>query len=57
MRYRPVREHADVPALLREFSATVHEEIDYLKGSRKCRKFFENFNDDKYVNVPRVVRS
>ena len=57
MRYRPVREHADVPALLREFSATVYEEINYQKEADNAETFFENFDDDKYVNVPRVVRS
>ncbi len=57
MRYRPVREHADVPALLREFSSTVYEEIDYQKEAGNAETFFENFNDDKYVNVPRVVKS
>ncbi len=57
MYYRPVREHADVPALLREFSASVHEEIDYTHEAGNAETFFENFNNDKLVNVPRVVRS
>jgi predicted unusual protein kinase regulating ubiquinone biosynthesis (AarF/ABC1/UbiB family) len=57
MRYRPIREHADVPALLREFTTTVYEEIDYQKEATNAETFFENFKNDKYVNVPRVVRS
>ena len=57
MFYRPIREHADVPALLREFSATVYEEINYQKEAGNAETFFENFEDDKMVNVPRVVRS
>lgn len=57
MRYRPVREHADVPALLREFSTTVREEIDYLHEAENAERFFENFKDDPNVHVPRVVRS
>jgi predicted unusual protein kinase regulating ubiquinone biosynthesis (AarF/ABC1/UbiB family) len=57
MRYRPVREHADVPALLREFSATVYEEIDYQQEAGNAETFYKNFDNDKYVNVPRVVRS
>jgi len=57
MRYRPIREHADVPALLREFSSTVREEIDYLQEAENARKFFENFKDDRDVHVPRVVPS
>lgn len=56
MRYRPVREHADAPALLREFSATVREEIDYLHEAENAERFFENFKDDPDVHVPRVVR-
>jgi predicted unusual protein kinase regulating ubiquinone biosynthesis (AarF/ABC1/UbiB family) len=57
MRYRPVREHADVPALLREFSSTVLEEIDYVHEAENAEKFFENFKDDPDVHVPRIVRS
>lgn len=57
MYYRPIREHADVPALLREFSTTVYEEIDYTKEAGNAETFFENFKDDKLVNVPRVARS
>lgn len=57
MRYRPVRQHADVPALLREFSSTVREEIDYLHEADNAEQFFENFMDDPDVHVPRVVRS
>ncbi len=56
-RYRPIREHADVPALLREFSSTVLEEIDYLKEAGNAGTFFENFKDDRDVRVPRVVAS
>ena len=57
MYYRPIREHADVPALLKEFSATVYEEIDYTQEAGNAETFFENFKNDKMVNVPRVVRS
>ena len=57
MRYRPVREHSDVPALLREFSATVREEIDYLHEAENAERFFENFKDDPDVHVPRVVKN
>jgi predicted unusual protein kinase regulating ubiquinone biosynthesis (AarF/ABC1/UbiB family) len=57
MRYRPVREHADVPALLREFSSTVLEEIDYVHEAGNAEIFFENFKDDPDVHVPRIVRS
>lgn len=55
MRYRPIREHADVPSLLREFSSTLLEEIDYVKEAGNAKIFYENFVDDPDVNVPRVV--
>lgn len=57
MRYRPIRTHADVPALLREFSATLHEEIDYEHEADNAETFYRNFADDPHVQVPRVVRS
>ncbi len=56
MRYRPVHEHADVPALLREFATTLYEEIDYLQEAQNAEVFFENFREDPAVHVPRVVR-
>ena len=52
MRYRPIREHADVPTLLEEFSAAVHEEIDYLKEAGNAGKFLENFKDDSGSAYP-----
>jgi predicted unusual protein kinase regulating ubiquinone biosynthesis (AarF/ABC1/UbiB family) len=57
MRYRPIREHADVPALLKEFSATLYEEIDYFKEADNAEIFYQNFEDNPDVHVPRVVRS
>jgi len=56
MRYRPIREHADVPALLEEFSATLYEEIDYIKEAENAETFYHNFEGDPDVHVPRVVR-
>jgi len=55
MRYRPIRAHADVPALLSEFSSTLYEEIDYLHEGQNAEIFYENFRDDPDVHVPRVV--
>ena len=55
MRYRPIREHADVLELLREFSTTVREEIDYLKEAGNAQTFLANFKDDRELHVPRVV--
>ncbi len=55
MQYRPVSEHADVPSLLREFSSSVREEIDYVREAGNAAKFFEMFKDDNEVHVPRIV--
>jgi predicted unusual protein kinase regulating ubiquinone biosynthesis (AarF/ABC1/UbiB family) len=57
MRYRPIREHADVPALLKEFSTTLYEEIDYEQEADNAETFYENFADDPDVHVPRIVRA
>ena len=57
MRYRPIRDHADVPALLKEFSATLYEEIDYELEADNAETFYENFADDPDVHVPRIVRA
>ncbi len=55
--YRPIREHADVPSLLREFSNTVMEEIDYEQEAQNAETFHEQFKDDTKVRAPRVIRS
>lgn len=57
MRYRPIREHADIPALLNEFSSTLREEVDYLAEGTNADRFRENFKDDPRIHVPRVVWS
>jgi predicted unusual protein kinase regulating ubiquinone biosynthesis (AarF/ABC1/UbiB family) len=54
-KYRPVRERADVRALVEEFSATVREELDYLAEGSNAETFAKNFADDENVHVPRVV--
>lgn len=56
MRYRPIRAHADIPALLKEFSTTLYEEIDYIQEAENAETFYANFQDDPDVRVPRVVR-
>jgi len=56
-KYRPIRDRADVRALIEEFAATVREEIDYLAEGRNAETFAANFQDDENVHVPRVVWS
>ena len=58
-RYPPIRRRADVPGLLREFSNSLYEEIDYLAEARNAEKFAANFRWDwgghkPGVRVPRV---
>jgi predicted unusual protein kinase regulating ubiquinone biosynthesis (AarF/ABC1/UbiB family) len=55
--YPPIRRRADVRALIEEFAATVHEEVDYLAEGHNAEIFGGNFKDDPYVHVPRVVWS
>jgi predicted unusual protein kinase regulating ubiquinone biosynthesis (AarF/ABC1/UbiB family) len=54
-RYKPVRDRADVNALLDEFAATTRQEIDYLAEGSNAETFAEAFADDPRVHVPRVV--
>ena len=54
-RYRPVRERADVRALVEEFAATTREEVDYLAEAGNAEAFAENFADDPRISVPRVA--
>ena len=53
-KYQPIRRRADVPALIKEFSRILYEEIDYLAEGRNAETFRANFQDDLQVRVPRV---
>lgn len=54
-RYRPIRERADVPALVEEFARTTLEEVDYLAEAVNAETFSTNFAADPRVDVPMVV--
>ena len=54
-RYRPIRQRADVPALLAEFSKILYEEVDYLAEGRNAETFQANFKGDPGVYVPHVA--
>jgi len=56
-RYRPIRQRADVSALLAEFSETLYQEIDYLNEGRNAETFQANFSGYPGVQVPRVIWS
>ncbi|HWQ04354.1 MAG TPA: AarF/ABC1/UbiB kinase family protein [Longilinea sp.] len=53
-RFNFVRKHADVPALLGEFSRSLYEEIDYLHEGQNAEQFASNFKEYPGVYVPRV---
>lgn len=42
---RFISERADVPALVEEFAATSHEEIDYLREATEADRFRQEFSD------------
>ena len=50
-----VNRRADVPALMREFSETCLEEIDYLNEALNSERFAENFADNTRVAVPALA--
>ena len=54
-RYRPIAQRVNIPALIEEFSTTIHEEIDYLAEGKNAEIFSNNFKDNPDVHVPRVV--
>jgi predicted unusual protein kinase regulating ubiquinone biosynthesis (AarF/ABC1/UbiB family) len=56
-RYKPVRDRADVNALINEFAATTREEIDYLAEGSNAETFSANFAATPHVHVPLVVWS
>jgi predicted unusual protein kinase regulating ubiquinone biosynthesis (AarF/ABC1/UbiB family) len=56
-RYRPIRQRADVPALLNEFSRTLYDEIDYLAEGHNAEIFAANFRNRPDVSIPYVVWS
>lgn len=54
-RYKPVRDRADVNALIDEFALTTRAEIDYLAEGSNAETFATSFADDPRTHVPRVV--
>ena len=54
-RYKPVRDRADVNALIDEFAATTRAEIDYLAEGSNAETFSANFITSPHVHVPHVV--
>lgn len=55
--YAPLRRRVNVSALLDDFAATLHEEMDYLAEGRNAETFAANFADQPRVRVPKVYWS
>lgn len=53
-RYPPISRRADVEALLREFSATLREELDYVAEAQNAVRFAEIFASNPHVRIPKV---
>ena len=56
-RFKSVRRHANVPALIEEFSRSLYEELDYLHEGKNAERFAANFAGQRDVVVPEVVWS
>jgi predicted unusual protein kinase regulating ubiquinone biosynthesis (AarF/ABC1/UbiB family) len=56
-RFKSVRRHANVPALIEEFSRSLYEELDYLHEGKNAERFARNFAGQSDVVVPKVVWS
>ncbi|MDA3936680.1 MAG: AarF/ABC1/UbiB kinase family protein, partial [Actinomycetota bacterium] len=54
-RYKPISKRADVSALVQEFAATTHAEIDYLAEASNAEAFAANFAGNPLVHVPQVA--
>ena len=55
--YRPIQKHADVPALLVEFTRILNGEIDYIAEGHNAETFAKNFEGHAEICVPRVIWS
>jgi predicted unusual protein kinase regulating ubiquinone biosynthesis (AarF/ABC1/UbiB family) len=54
-KYPPVRRRANVPALLKEFSESLYEEIDYLHEAKNAEIFQKNFAGQPGVQIPGIL--
>jgi len=53
-RYSPIRKRADLEALLKEFSVTLWDELDYVKEANNAARFGEMFKGNAGVRIPKV---
>ncbi len=52
--YRPIRQRADIPALLNDLYRSLREEMDYQQEGRYAEQFAENFAENPRIRVPAV---
>ena len=57
MYYPPIRRRADLPALMDEFSRILAEEIDYLAEGQNAETFWEYYQDNPGIKIPRTIWS
>ena len=56
-RFPQMNENADWEGMLREFSETITEEMDYVQEARNADLFRENFRKWKTIHVPKIYWS
>ena len=49
-----ISDNADWSGMLREFDATIHEEMDYIKEGHHAERFRENFKSWRVIHVPKI---
>lgn len=49
-----ISNNADWSGMLREFDATIHEEMDYVKEGHHAERFRENFKSWRVIHVPKI---
>jgi len=56
-RYKPIRKRVDLPALMKEFSRILGQEIDYLNEGKNAESFWEIYQGKPGIKIPRVIWS
>ncbi len=56
-RYKPIRKRVDLPALMKEFSTILGQEIDYINEGKNAKRFWEIYKSNPEIKVPRVIWS
>lgn len=57
VRRLPISRHLDPQEIVDEFSEMIRREMDYTIEGRNIDRFYQNFQDDPHVRIPRVYWS